>query len=150
MNKRIGVALILASGLWAASPFAGTWKLDPAKTKYTAGAPPQDETLVIAAGSDDRATITVTGTTASGRPISIRYSVPDKGGAAQIEESPCDGLTMTRISENVSDSVCIRGGKQIATRHTVISEDGKTMRATVDGIDPLGRRVSGVEVYEKQ
>jgi hypothetical protein len=125
------------------------WKLDTAKTKFTAGAPPQHETLVVA-GSGDRAMITVTATTASGRPISVRYSVPENGAAAQIEESPCDALTMTRVSENVSDSVCTRGGRQIGTRHTVISEDGKTMRATVDGIDTLGRRVSGVEIYEKQ
>jgi hypothetical protein len=149
MKKGIGIAFVFASGLWAASPFAGSWKLDTAKTKFTAGAPPQDETLVIA-GSGDRAMITVTGTTASGRPISIRYSLPENGGAAQIEESPCDALTMTRVSENVSDSVCARGGRQISTRHTVISEDGKTMRATVDGIDALGRRISGVEVYQKQ
>jgi hypothetical protein len=149
MKKPIGAALVFASGLCAASPFAGAWKLDAAKTKYSAGAPPQEETLVIA-GSGDRAMITVTATTASGRPISIRYSVPENGGSAQIEESPCDALTVTRVSENVSDSVCTRGGRQIGTRHTVVSEDGKTMRATVDGIDALGRRVSGVEVYEKQ
>jgi hypothetical protein len=149
MKKFGGVALVFASGLWAASPFAGTWKLDTAKTKFTAGAPPQDETLVIA-GNGDRAMITATGTTAGGRPISIRYSVPEKGGPAQIEESPCDELTMTRTSENVSDAVCTRRGRQIGTRHTVISEDGKTMRATVDGIDALGRPVSGTEVYEKQ
>ena len=40
-------------------------------------------------------------------------------------------------------------GRPIGTRHTVISEDGKTMTATVEGIDARGR-VSGVEVYNKQ
>lgn len=147
--KKVLFAGLFAAALWAESPFVGTWKLDAAKTKFTAGEPPQEETLVVA-DAGDRAAVTTTGRSASGRPISVRYSVPVKGGAAQIEESPCDAMTVTRTGANIADTVCTRRGRQIGTRHTVISDDGKTMTATVEGIDALGRRVAGVEVYDKQ
>jgi hypothetical protein len=147
--KKLVIGVFFATAVWATSPFIGTLKLDLAKTKFTAGEPPRDETLV-ASDAGDRATVAMTGTTASGRPISMRYAVPAKGGAAEIQEAPCDAMTVTRTGANVTDSVCTRGGRQIGTRHTEISEDGKTITATVDGIDPLGRRVSGVEVYDKQ
>ena len=146
--KRLLIGVLFATTAWAESPFVGTWKLDAAKTKFTAGEAPHDETIVVA-DEGDHATVRTTGTTASGRPISIRYSVPVKGGAAQIEESPCDAMTVTRTGSNVADTVCTRRGRQIGTRHTVISDDGKTMTATVDGIDARGR-ISGVEVYDKQ
>jgi hypothetical protein len=146
--KELAIGLLLAPAVWAASPFVGTWKLDAAKTKFTSGEPPRDETIVVADGGD-HAKVTTTGTTAGGRAISIRYSVPSKGGAAQIDESPCELMTVTLTGANVADTVCFRGGRQIGRRHTVISEDGKTMTATVEGMDAQGR-VSGVEVYEKQ
>jgi hypothetical protein len=148
MMKRLALGLLLATAAWAESPFVGTWKLDSAKTKFTAGEPPREETIVVA-DAGDHATVTTTGTTASGRPISIRYSVPVKGGAVQIEESPCDAMTVTRTGANIADSVCTRRGRQIGTRHTVISDDGKTMTAIVHGINAQGR-VAGVEIYEKQ
>jgi hypothetical protein len=146
--KKLVAGLLLVTAAWAESPFIGTWKLDPAKTKFTAGDPPRDETLVVA-DAGDHATVAATGTTANGRPISIRYSVPAKGGAAEIQESPCDAMTITRTGANITDTVCTRRGRPIGTRHTVISEDGKTMTATVEGIDGQGR-VSGVEVYNKK
>ena len=103
----------------------------------------------MVADAGDHATVTTTGTSASGRPISVRYSVPVKGGAVQIEEAPCDAMTVTRTGANIADSVCTRRGRQIGTRHTVISDDGKTMTATVKGINAQGQ-LSGVEVYDKQ
>lgn len=146
--KELVIAVLFATAALAESPFIGTWKLDSAKTKFTAGEPPREETLVVA-DAGDHATVTATGTTADGRPISIRYSVPAKGGPADIQESPCDAMTITRTGANATDTVCTRRGRPIGTRHTVISDDGKTMTATVDGIDARGR-VSGVEVYDKQ
>jgi hypothetical protein len=146
--KKLAIAVLFAAAAWAESPFVGTWKLDPAKTKFTAGEPPREEALVVT-DAGDHATIAATGTTATGRPISIRYSVPAKGGAADIQESPCDAMKVTRTGTNITDTVCTRRGRPIGRRHTVISDDGKTMTATVDGIDARGR-VSGVEVYDKQ
>ena len=58
-------------------------------------------------------------------------------------------MTVTRTGANITDTVCTRRGRPIGTRHTVISEDGKTTTATAEGIDARGR-VSGVEVYDKQ
>ena len=49
MKKLIAaVAVVAFSGtLFAQDPFVGTWKLDPAKTKYTTGKPAKEVTLTI-------------------------------------------------------------------------------------------------------
>lgn len=81
MHKLISTIAVfaLASTLLAQSPFAGTWKLDTAKTKYSAGEPPKDVTLVIEEQGDNLQ-VTATGTNADGSPLSVKYTVPIKGG----------------------------------------------------------------------
>jgi hypothetical protein len=69
----------MAGALFAADPFEGTWKLNSSKTKFTQGAAPKEETLVVAKQGDDYL-ITITGTGESGTPISIKYTAPMKGG----------------------------------------------------------------------
>ncbi len=50
----------------------------------------------------------------------------------------------------MSDLSFVKGGKEVFSRHSVISEDGKTMRSTVKGTDPAGKAFAGTEVYDKQ
>ena len=62
----------LAATLVAAEPFAGTWKLNSAKTKYKTGTPPKEQTATIAeAGSD--LDVTISGTASDGSAIMSHY-----------------------------------------------------------------------------
>jgi hypothetical protein len=144
------VLFAFAGVLWAQTPFVGTWKLDTAKTKYTAGEPPKDVTVVIE-DQDDHAQVNATGTNADGSPISAKYTVPVNGGAGQVQQGGSfDAVSSKRISANVSELSYHNNGKEVFSRRSVVSTDGKTMRSTVKGASATGNGIAGIEVYEKQ
>ena len=146
---RAVVVFVCAGVLLAESPFAGTWKLDSAKTKYTTGTPPKDVTLTIEE-QGDMMQVTASGTNSDGSPISVKYVIPASGGVAKVQEGPYEGITSKRISDTVRHNTYTKDGKQVSTRHLVVSKDGKTLRSTVKGTNVLGQAVSGTDVFEKQ
>jgi hypothetical protein len=141
--------LIVATPLFAAEPFAGTWTLNAAKSKYTTGTPAKNVTLVIEEQGANLQT-TVTGTGSDGSPISAKFTVPISGGAGNVQEGDFNGITSKRISANARENTFTKDGKEIRTRHMVISKDGKTMTSKVKGINPGGNQVEGTDVYDKQ
>ncbi|MBV8706027.1 MAG: hypothetical protein JO150_07105 [Acidobacteriaceae bacterium] len=82
--------------------FVGTWKLDPAKTKYTTGEPPKELTLVTEEQGDNFQ-VTATGTNSDGAPFSVKYIVPVKGGPGQMQEGPFDSVSSKIISTDVRE-----------------------------------------------
>jgi hypothetical protein len=141
--------LVFATPLFAAEPFAGTWTLNPAKTKYSTGTPAKNVTLVIEEQGTNLQT-TVTGTSSDGSQISAKFTVPIGGGTGSVQEGDFNGITSRRISANVRDNTFTKDGKEIRTRHVVVSKDGKTMTSKVKGINPGGNQVEGTDVYDKQ
>ncbi len=78
----------LAAALVAADPFAGTWKLNSAKSKYKTGTAPKEQTVTIAETGSDLDVI-ISGTVADGSAImSSHYTVPAQGGEGKIIQSP--------------------------------------------------------------
>jgi hypothetical protein len=67
-----------AATLVAADPFAGTWELNVAKSKYKTGAPNKEGTIVITESGSDL-DVSTTATSADGAPISAHYTVAAKG-----------------------------------------------------------------------
>ena len=145
------VMAVMVSGLLQAQsdPFSGTWKFNTAKSKYTAGAPPKEETITtVRTGDQDE--VTITGTSATGMPISTKYALPVKGGAGKISEGPYDAVSGKVMNDNTREISYMKGGQEILHVNAVVSKDGKTMRGTLKGTDAQGKPVSGVSVFEKQ
>ena len=138
----------LATTLFAASPFEGTWKLNSAKSKYTKGAVPKEETIVIAS-QGDQFQITITGTDGSGSPIALKYTVPASGGAGKVTDGPYDGVSWKVTDANTRDVTYLKGGKDIRTTHAIVSKDGKSMKAATKGLDAQGKPVAGTMVFDK-
>jgi hypothetical protein len=143
------LAVALATPLFAADPFAGTWKLDPAKSNYTAGSAPKDVTLVVEEQADNYQ-VTATGTYADGSPISVKYTIPKGGGTGTVQDGPFDAVTSKRVSARARENTYTKNGKQTMSRRVVVSRDGKTLRNTVKGTGPQGTPVAGVDVFNKQ
>ncbi|MGI9075170.1 MAG: hypothetical protein ACR2JB_28495 [Bryobacteraceae bacterium] len=141
--------LAVAMPLFAADPFVGTWKLDPAKSKYTAGSAPKDVTIVIE-GQGDSYQVAATGTYADGSPISVKYTIPKAGGTGTVQEGPFDAVTSKRVSARVRENTYTKNGKETVSRRVVVSRDGKTLTNTVKGIGPQGKPLAGVDVFNKQ
>ena len=145
------VLAVIASGMLLAqsNPFIGTWKLNPAKSKFTSGTPPKEETFTVEmVGDQDQ--VTVTRTNADGSPVSLKYEAPDKGGVGKFLEGPYDGVSAKRINDNTVETSYMKGGKEMLHIHSVVSRDGKTMTNTTKGTDAQGKPVSRVAVWEKQ
>jgi hypothetical protein len=80
MKRFVSVAIIVAvaATIHAADPFAGTWKLNAAKSKDP-NLP--KEVIAIATEKGDQIELTVKGTEADGTSFSERSTVSVKGGA---------------------------------------------------------------------
>jgi hypothetical protein len=141
--------LALAVPLFAADPFVGTWKLDPGKSKYTAGTAPKDVTIAIEEQGDNLQ-VTATGSYQDGSPISVKYTVPKAGGTGTVQEGPFDAITSKRVSAHARENRYSKNGKEIISRRTVVSQDGKTLRITAKGTDAQGKPVAGVDIFDKQ
>jgi hypothetical protein len=55
-------------------PFVGTWQLNIAKSKFTPGPPPRNQTLSVQGDGQDQ-TVTITGVGAEGNPIGIMFTI---------------------------------------------------------------------------
>ena len=149
----VGLALVGFTGtLFAADAFTGTWKLNVAKSKVTPGTEVKELTVVVAEQGENLV-VTVKGTLGDGTPISVKYAFPMKGGALSYTEgAPTTGATATtkRVNANTLDGTSSLNGKEIASSHSVVSADGKTLTRTVKGMDAQGNPYQNTEVYEKQ
>src|SRR4030095_341485 len=109
MLKKLALGLTLlgfTGTLLAADAFSGTWKLNVAKSKLASGTDVKELTVVVAEQGENLA-ITVNGTAGDGKPISVKYSVPAKGGAVSYTEgAPASGATATtkRVNASTIDS----------------------------------------------
>jgi hypothetical protein len=139
----------LATTLAAADPSAGTWKLNPAKSKYKTGAPAKAQTVVIAEKGGDL-DVQVTGTAADSSAIASHYTVPIKGGEGKIIQSPFESVASKRVSDTERVIQYGKGGKTVYTASPKVSADGKTLMVPVKGTDGTGKPVEGTAVFEKQ
>ena len=147
--KLVLILLAPAIALIAADPFAGTWKLNPAKAKYKAGGGPQQLIVTISASGSDL-DIVEKGTGASGAPVSNHYSVPARGGTGKLIEGPYDAVSSRRLNAIAQEISFSKSGKVVFTVRSNVSKDGKTLSNAVSGTNIAGQAVEGVNTFEKQ
>ncbi len=149
-EKDGGLVVNPAPLLAQTNPFAGTWKLNVAKSEDTSGVFPKEERLTVQIVGDERQ-VTVEGAASNGSLIAFQYEVPDKGGIGKVlAGGPYDGVSGKWIDDHTREVSYVRGGKEMLRFRTAVSEDGRIMRLTVGGADEKGKTVSGVAVFEKQ
>jgi hypothetical protein len=151
-----GVLALFGGTLIAADndPFAGTWKLDLEKSKYSSNqAKPKDLTLTIADEGDNRK-ITLNGTAADGSPIKLELTAPIKGGPVEVTGAPpnnaWDAVVSKYISPTAYDFVYSKDGKEVATRHIKLGKDHQTFAASFRGPDIQGKTVTQDDFWRKQ
>jgi hypothetical protein len=151
-----GFGLVMTA--YAADPWCnGTFKLNVAKSKYTATPqPPPKEVTVATHDGGDVCEVTVKGIDGKGGPISVREAIPHKGGEVKfIEGGPPAGSGVTVRDTRVDDltresTATTKDGKEVGKTRLVMSKDGKRVTTTVKGVDPQGKPMDFVEVFERQ
>jgi hypothetical protein len=139
------VALSVSSTAQAPDPFAGTWKLDVAKSTYKPGPAPTSVTVVIeAAGKGLK--VAVDGVDGEGKPIKWGYSSMRDGKPVPVTGNAMyDAAAVTQTSPNDVSIDYTKGGKPVVSAKAVVSKDGKGMTVTYSGKD-----ISNVGVFTKQ
>jgi hypothetical protein len=141
------VALVAAD-----SPFLGTWKLNTAKSKGTAGTLSKEETVVFASDGNGIKR-TVTGIDGDGQPINMSATIPWDGMEHKVDGpngAPPAMVAVKTVNANTLNVTMKVNDKRVLSGRVVLSKDGKTMTSSFKGEDPKGRKIDNVEVYEKQ
>jgi hypothetical protein len=147
--KLVFLFLAVAVALVAADPFVGTWKVNPAKSKFKTGTAPKEQTVTISESGGDL-DIAVKGTAADGTPMSTHYTVPSAGGSGKVIESPYEAVSGKRMNANERETSYSKGGKVVYTTHAKLAKDGKTLTVHSTGTNPAGQTVDGTVTYDKQ
>lgn len=155
-GKRMKFARVLgmlAVGLtlWAADPIVGTWKLNPARSKTSAGPAPRSGTITYeeTAGGIKRTgqIVDADGNITAAFEYTARYDGKDYPVTGS---DLYDTIAVNRIDEHTAEATMKKSGKVAATARRVLSADGKTLTITVDGTNAKGEKVKSLSVYEKE
>jgi hypothetical protein len=147
--QTLAACLVGAAAVLAADASVGTWKLNPAKSKFGPGAPKNDTVIIEVAGDDIK--ITVDGTGGDGKPAHNTWTGKFDGQDYPITGDPVyDMRSYTKVNDRTMTLTQKKGGKAMATGRVVMSADGKSRTVTVTGTDPQGKKVSSTAVYDRQ
>jgi len=144
------VALALNISAAAADQQSGTWKMNPAKSKYSPGPAPKSITVKIDSDADN-VKLTSDGIDAAGNPTHIEFTAKYDGKDYPITGVPnADTIAIKRIDASTVQSTSKKAGQVVMTVRSVVSKDGKTRTSTFKGKDAQGHDVNNVVVYDKQ
>jgi hypothetical protein len=133
----------------AEDPNSGTWKMNPAKSKYDPGPAPKSSTTTI---ESDETKYKVDGHTvnADATEINISFDAKVDGKDYSLSGVPnADKVSVKRVDAKTIETTWKKDGKTVMKTHAVVSSDGKTRTVTFDGTDPQGQKVHNVLVFEK-
>jgi len=145
------VTFAVAAALSAADPYLGTWKANPAKSKYSPGPAPKSNTATYSKDGDW--VILKTDTVAADGQTTSRTNRYKRDGKAYPFTGPLIGkgtITVKPIDDYTTDAVLKGDNGRTVMIHTVISKDGKTRTQTSTGTTADGKKTNNTVVFEKQ
>jgi hypothetical protein len=143
-------ALVLCVAVAAADQHSGTWKMNPAKSKYSPG--PAAKSVTLKVESDENGIkIDAEGTGGDGNPTHVQYDAKFDGKDYPATGLPYgDTVSVKRIGANTIQATIKKGDQVVMIVTSKVSTDGKTRTSTFKGKDSQGRGVNNVVVYDKQ
>jgi hypothetical protein len=144
------VALAFSVTPAVADQHSGSWKMDPAKSKYSPG--PAAKSLTLKVESDEKGVkIDSEGVDGEGNPTHVQYDAKFDGKDYPATGLPYgDTVSVKRIDANTIQATIKKGGQVVMTVTSKVSADGKTRTSTFKGKDAQGHAVNNVVVYDKQ
>ena len=134
---------------FAADANMGTWKLNEAKSKWTAGMT-KNHTVVYSAAAD-MVKVTVDGVDKDGKPAHNEWTGKFDGKDYAVVGDPnLDARSYTRVDDHTLNMVFKKGGKVMGTGKVTVSADGKSRAVTNDYNDASGKQMKATAVYDKQ
>jgi len=131
-------------------PHVGTWVLNVAKSKYTPGPLPKEQTSVYSAAGQG-IKVATKGVGADGKPTVTDFTAMFDGKDHPVTGTPdYDMVMMKRVDSHTIEFTRKKGGKVVQTATSAVSKDGKTRTVTTTGVNAQGQKINNVGVYEKK
>jgi hypothetical protein len=134
----------------AADPWAGTFKLDLSKSKFS-GPSPKEETATVASATKDSIKYTIAGTDVNGNPYSFSYD----GKADTAGQQVRNGRAIATITyhmpsprEFTSNGEGADGARSTGT--VTLSKDGKTITVHEKSKNAQGAEQENTATYVRQ
>jgi hypothetical protein len=133
----------------AESPFSGTWKLNPAKSKLPTPAPQSD--VVVLKVDGDSINFSEEITDEKGQSTKVAADAKFDGKDYPVTGDPdSDSVSYRHVNANTLVGTAKKAGKISEKDTIVVSKDGKTITAPFTSYPPGKQQVKGVAVYDKQ
>lgn len=159
MSRNLAVAVLFlfvsAGAALADDVQVGNWKINLSKSHFKTAPAPKNQTVMIVPQGKDGAKVTVDAVNAKGEKSTIEYAGQYDGKQNPRTETGAGAIggqtvALKRIDAYTAERVTYLNGKKLVTEKWEISADGKTRTVTQSGVDPAGKHVENVIVYEKQ
>jgi hypothetical protein len=144
-------ALVLAMAVIAVAadnPFVGTWKMNPAKSKFSGPATKSFTTKMEAQENGIKCVQDVVG--ADGKAFQRIWAAKYDGKDYPVTAPDEDAISLKKLNANTTRWLAKKGGKEVASGKSVVSKDGKTWILTGGGKDEKGQAVTYTIFLEKQ
>ena len=150
LRKAALTICLLAVGLFAAeNPFAGTWKVNTAKSKLAGSGIGSGGVRVESDGTTYKAS--VDNTDEKGQPVKFDYEATLDGKPSKVTGSATiDELSLKRVNAHTIDATGKKDGKVVYTDKRTVSPDGKTYTISRTGTSPEGKKYHATIVFDKQ
>ena len=133
----------------ADNPFVGTWKMNPAKSKFSYAPPKSFTATVEAQGNGIKVVQDIVD--ASGKATHRSWTVNYDGKDYPITGDPDeDAVSYKRPDANTTEYVFKKNGKETSSGRAVVSKDGKTKIDNGGGKDAKGQAFTYTIFTEKQ
>ena len=131
-------------------PHTGTWVLNTAKSKYTPGPAPKEQSSVYSVTAQG-VTVSTKGVSADGKPTSTDFSANFDGKDYPVKGNlDWDATSVRRVDSHTLEFARKRAGKPVQTATSVVSKDGKTRTVTVTGVNAQGQKMTTLGIYDRK
>jgi hypothetical protein len=144
----VGIAAIAAES--AADPVIGTWKLNLAKSTFSAGPALKRQTRIYSQSAEG-ITLNMKSVGADGKETNTQTTYHLDGRDYPVTGIPdYDTLSPKQIDANTAEFILKRAGKEVGTTRRTVSKDGKTLTTTTKLTNAKGEKVDQRTVLDKQ
>jgi hypothetical protein len=138
----------LSTLLWAQNPNIGTWKMNPAKSKFSDS--PMRSYIIKVEAEGDGVKIVQHIIDANGKAVQRSWTAKYDGKDYPVTAPDADAISFTRPDPNTTKYVMKKNGKEAWKGQAVVSKDGKVSIDTGGGVDENGKPFTYSVYTEKQ
>lgn len=150
MMAMLVAALAIFAAAANATEHSGTWKLNPAKSKYSPGPGMKNLTETVAL-DENSYKVEANGKAANGTLVHIEFHAKFDGKDYPMIGVPwADTVSVKWTDRHTPQMIQKKGGQVTITITCRVSADGKTRTCTLKGKDEQGRKVNNVVVFDRQ